>query len=61
MTHHGSCLCRAITYRVTGPLRPVVACHCGQCRKQSGNVWASAVVQQADIDITGAVAWYASR
>tara|TARA_B110000285_G_C14814325_1_gene463456 strand:+ start:140 stop:553 length:414 start_codon:yes stop_codon:yes gene_type:complete len=33
----GSCLCGAVQYKVTGPLRPVVACHCGQCQKSSGH------------------------
>ena len=33
----GSCLCGAVKYQVTGPLRPVVACHCGQCQKTSGH------------------------
>ncbi|MGO1081292.1 GFA family protein [Inquilinus sp. CA228] len=34
----GGCLCGAVRYRVTGPLRPVVACHCSQCRRTSGHV-----------------------
>ncbi|MGB3246628.1 MAG: GFA family protein [Sulfitobacter sp.] len=54
----GSCNCGAITFSVTGDVSSVSNCHCGQCRKQSGNVWASAVVQQADIDITGDPRWY---
>ncbi|WP_026869295.1 GFA family protein [Inquilinus limosus] len=33
----GGCLCGAVRYRVTGPLRQVVACHCGQCRRTSGH------------------------
>lgn len=33
----GSCLCGAVTYEITGPLRPVVGCHCTQCRKTSGH------------------------
>ena len=33
----GGCLCGAVTYRVTGAMRPVVACHCTQCRKTSGH------------------------
>ena len=35
--HTGSCLCGGVRYRATGPLRPVIACHCGQCRKTSGH------------------------
>ncbi|MCG6858134.1 MAG: GFA family protein, partial [Salaquimonas sp.] len=37
----GSCLCGAISFAVTGPMRPVVACHCNQCRKQSGHFFAA--------------------
>lgn len=33
----GGCLCGGVRYRVTGPLRQVVACHCGQCRRTSGH------------------------
>ena len=32
----GSCLCGAVAFEITGPLRPVIACHCHQCRKQTG-------------------------
>lgn len=35
--YRGSCLCGAVSYEITGPLRPVVACHCRQCRKTSGH------------------------
>jgi hypothetical protein len=33
----GSCLCGGVSYRVTGKMRDVVACHCSQCRKTSGS------------------------
>ena len=33
----GGCLCGAVRYQVHGQLRPVVYCHCSQCRKTSGN------------------------
>lgn len=56
----GSCNCGACSFSVSGAVWGASACHCGQCRKQSGNVWASAVVQQTDIEITGPVQWYAS-
>ncbi|MDF1750958.1 MAG: GFA family protein [Alphaproteobacteria bacterium] len=35
--HLGGCLCGGVRYQVDGPLRPVVACHCSQCRKTSGH------------------------
>ena len=56
----GSCNCKDISFTVTGKVWGVSNCHCGQCRKQSGNVWASAVVEQTDIEITGAHKWYRS-
>jgi hypothetical protein len=56
----GGCLCGAVRYRVTGPLRPVVACHCGQCRRTSGHHVAATSALKEDVDVTGAVTWYAS-
>ena len=56
----GGCLCGAVTYRVTGPLRPVVACHCGQCRKTSGNFVAATSALREHVEITGTPQWYAS-
>ncbi|KIC09439.1 aldehyde-activating protein [Leisingera sp. ANG-M1] len=37
----GSCLCGAVAFELTPPLRPVYACHCTQCRKTSGYFWAA--------------------
>lgn len=36
-TYAGSCLCGEVAYEIDGPLRPVVGCHCEQCRKTSGH------------------------
>jgi hypothetical protein len=33
----GRCLCGAVDYVVTGPLRDVVYCHCTMCRRTSGH------------------------
>ncbi|PZX58554.1 GFA family protein [Cereibacter changlensis] len=40
----GACLCGAVAFEVEGPLRPVIACHCTQCRKMSGHFWAATSV-----------------
>lgn len=56
----GGCNCGAIAYRVTGPLRPVVACHCVQCRKTSGFHVAATSAQHEHIDISGSLKWYVS-
>ena len=56
----GSCLCGAVAYRVTGPLRPVIACHCAQCRKTSGHHVAATSARRESVEITGEVRWYRS-
>lgn len=56
----GSCLCGQVTYTVSGPLRPVVACHCQQCRKTSGHFVAATSAPREAIQITGEIAWYHS-
>lgn len=45
----GTCNCGGVAFRITGPLKPPSACHCGQCRKQSGHFWASAVARYSDL------------
>ena len=56
----GGCLCEAVRYRVTGPLRPVCACHCKQCRRTSGHHVAATAAAHADLEISGDVTWYRS-
>ena len=56
----GGCLCGAVRYRVNGPLRPVVACHCVQCRKTSGHHVAATSAARQNVEIAGEVTWYAS-
>ena len=48
----GSCLCGSVTYQVTGDLTPPSACHCGQCRKQSGHYWSATNAEDADFKLT---------
>ena len=59
---HGSCLCGAVSFDVTEPLRPPDACHCSQCRKQSGHVWASTDVAREALSLQGAetLTWFQS-
>ncbi len=56
----GSCLCGAVRYRVNGPLRPVIACHCVQCRKTSGHHVAATAAARDDLELTGEVRWFQS-
>ncbi|MEM9320318.1 MAG: GFA family protein [Pseudomonadota bacterium] len=57
---NGSCLCGAITYSVSGPLRPVIACHCTQCRKTSGHHVAATSVARNHLAVRGTVTWFVS-
>lgn len=56
----GSCLCGDITFETGAEPQGASMCHCGQCRKQSGGIWSSAFVPEADLTITGPVSWFAS-
>ena len=60
--HKGRCLCGAVSLEVTGDLAPPDACHCTQCRRQSGHVWASTDVLREALTISGAehVSWFRS-
>ena len=59
-THTGSCLCGSVSYTVDGPLRGVVACHCSQCRKQSGHYYAATTAPRDSVMIHGEerLRWY---
>ncbi|SNR34606.1 GFA family protein [Paracoccus sediminis] len=54
----GRCLCGAVTFQGTWGGDPLRACHCGQCRRWSGHVWAAAGAD--DLAITGPVRWFRS-
>lgn len=58
----GQCLCGAVRYELHGAIRPVMACHCVQCRKTSGHYVAATQVETADLDIHGEdhLTWYRS-
>ena len=59
-TRTGHCNCGAVRFRTTGPLREVVACHCSQCRRQSGLYFAATNVPDENIVIEGGenITWY---
>lgn len=46
MTHpvRGSCLCRAVTYEITGRISAIAYCHCSKCRKANGSAFHSGAV-----------------
>lgn len=59
-TRTGSCLCGAVSYSATGPLRDILYCHCSQCRKQTGHFLASTGVPSDRLKFTRdeGLAWY---
>jgi hypothetical protein len=56
----GSCLCGGVSFEISGPLRPVVGCHCSQCRKQSGHFGAFTACDDKDLKFRAdkTLAWY---
>jgi hypothetical protein len=57
----GSCQCRAIEYEIRGSVRPVVLCHCSQCRKSSGHYGAATQALLENVTITGStLKWFRS-
>jgi hypothetical protein len=59
---HGCCLCGAVSYTVTGPLRPVIYCHCKMCRRTSGHFVAATAcnLSQLSIQPSEHLRWYQS-
>ncbi len=62
MEKSGGCLCGTVRYRVRGPLRSVIACHCNQCQRWSGYAVAatSANQEQLQIDCDTELRWFES-
>ena len=57
----GRCLCGAITFLVTGPLRDVLNCHCHRCRRFTGHHMAATNGRVDDVEIADPEAllrWY---
>ena len=58
----GGCLCGAVRYALHGPLRPVVNCHCMQCRRTSGHFVAVTAVARSGLHLLAdeGLRWFAS-
>lgn len=61
-THSGGCLCGAVRYEVAGRLRPVVLCHCTQCRRNTGHFMAATAARHRDFHLMREeeLRWYES-
>jgi len=58
----GNCLCGAVSFEIMGEIPPANACHCSQCRKQSGHYWASIDIPETSLKLTSAdtLRWFQS-
>ena len=57
----GRCLCGAVSFVVTGPLRDVLNCHCHRCRRFTGHHMAATNGHVDDVEIADPEAllrWY---
>ena len=56
----GGCLCGAVRFEVHGPLRAMTACHCSQCRRQTGHFFVSSDVARDALSFgtKDGLAWY---
>lgn len=51
-TYTGGCHCGAINFKATGPMRPIVACHCTDCLRLAGYSWAATTAAHDKFEIT---------
>ena len=62
--HAGGCLCGAVRYTVAGPLREILVCHCGECRRWHGGPGAYTAAPRESLTFEGsgeaAVRWIES-
>lgn len=58
----GHCLCGGVAFTIDGAMSALSACHCAQCRRQSGHFVVAGEVADADITFQRdeTLAWYRS-
>ena len=61
--YSGKCECGKVSFQVPNLRKDLTACHCGQCRRTSGHLWASTYApayQDMVFTADEGLAWYAS-
>lgn len=59
----GTCLCGAIRFELTPPLRPIIVCHCRQCALWTGYAVAATAVDLSRFHLqsgAGDLRWFSS-
>ena len=58
----GRCDCGAVSFEVEALRETVTICHCSQCRRTSGHVWASTPAAYNEVKFTNdeGLQWYSS-
>jgi hypothetical protein len=59
----GGCLCGGVRYRVHGPLREVIFCHCTRCRRTHGHIAAYTACAREHLELTSdrTLRWFAQH
>ena len=56
----GGCLCGGVRYRIRGPRRNIVCCHCENCRRTHGHFAAYTALRRSDLELLAdsTLTWY---
>ena len=56
----GGCLCGGVRYRIIGPRRDIIVCHCENCRRTHGYVATYTSVLRSDLELEqqDSLQWY---
>ena len=61
-TLNGTCECGEVSFTVEAPRETVTVCHCSQCRRTSGHLWASTHAAYSSVQFSNqqGLEWYTS-